>query len=213
VTRIGHVAVAAVLLLTACTTSQVTVIRTTTTQTVTHPPPSVAVTVDQFVRPLPPGDATPSGEIDRRCPYIRTGLNEDANGYDEHAANVADIEGDRIYRTTVLSRLRPIGCRFYFYAPPYEAVADIVPRTYPTALDAHNALVAIARLGTDAMSQPAFVPGVDGILYRTRFFIDDDRRDWAFAFAKGRVLVVVHTQRTDTSLSAMLLGKAVVGRF
>jgi hypothetical protein len=201
------------LLVCGCTQSHKTIVRTTTTSTVTSTPTLPHVAPDRFVRPLAPGTSPRAGEVERRCPYIRTGLNQDANGYDESAPNVADIEGDRIYRTTVLTRLHPVGCRFYFYAPPYEAVADIVPRTYPTAVDAHNALIATARLGRDPISQPGFVRGVDGILYRTRFFSDDGMRDWAFAFAKGRVLVVVHTQRKDTSLNALLLGKAVVGKF
>jgi hypothetical protein len=113
----------------------------------------------------------------------------------------------------VLTGLHPVGCRFYFYAPPYEALADIVPHTYATPGEAHNALIAAGRQGADAIGRPNFVPGVDGILYRTKFFADDGRRDWAFAFAKGRVLVVIHTHRTDTSLNALLLGKAVVAKF
>src|SRR5690348_4397225 len=167
---------------------------------------------DRAVAPLPFGAKTPKGEVERRCPYIRTGLNEDQS-YGGNGDNVADIEGDRIYRTTVLTGFKPVGCRWYFYAPPYEAIADIEPHRFATARNAHDALVLTARLGTEEISNPSFAPGVDGILYRTTFFGQDGRRDWAFAFAKGRVLVVVHTQRKDTSLNAFLLGQAVVGKF
>ena len=184
---------------------------TTTTRTSTQPATPYHPKPDRAVAPLPYGAKAPKGEVDKRCPYIKTGLNQDSSYVP--GTNVADIEGDRIYRTTVLTRLPPVGCRLYFYAPPYEAVADILPRTFKTALDAHNALVLTARLGTEPISKPSFVAGVDGILYRTTFFAQDGHRDWAFAFAKGKVLVVVHTQRTDTSLNAFDLGKAIVGKF
>ena len=67
--------------------------------------------------------------------------------------------------------------------------------------------------GTHATGRPGFVPGVDGILFQTAFFAPDRGKDWAFAFAKGRVLVVIHTQQTNSPLNAELLGKAVVARF
>jgi hypothetical protein len=113
----------------------------------------------------------------------------------------------------VLTSLKPVGCRFYFYAPPYEAIADIVPRTFDSALDAHNAMVLTAtRTGTQATGKAAILKGVDAVLYRTKFFGPDGARDWACAFAKGRLMVIVHTQRSDTSLNALLLAKAVAAR-
>jgi hypothetical protein len=184
----------------------------TTTRTVTDSPSSPAnfkPPPATTVKPLAPGQRPHKGEVDKKCPYIRSGLNEDSGG----GVNLADIEGDRIYRTTVLTRLKPVGCRFYFYAPPYEAVADIRPRMFTTATAAHNALVLTARTGTEQLSEPNFVKGVDGICYRTKFFGADGRKDWAFAFAKGKLLVVVHTQRKDTSRNAFYLGKAIVAQF
>jgi hypothetical protein len=53
---------------------------------------------------------------------------------------------------------------------------------------------------------------VDAVLFRTRFFGPDGVRDWACAFAAGRLMVVVHTQRADTSLNALLLAKAIARR-
>jgi hypothetical protein len=161
------------------------------------------------VRPLPPGVKPHRGERERRCPYIRTGLNQDSGG----GVNVADIEGDRIYRTTVITTDHPVGCRFYFYAPPYEAVADIRPTTFATSTDAFNAMVRTAEAGRNQITERNFVPGVTGICYQTRFFGPDGRRDWAFVFAKGKVMVVVHTQRSDTSRNALYLGKAIAGKF
>jgi hypothetical protein len=178
------------------------------TRTPSAPPPFTPAPAAS-VRPLPPGAHPQRGETAKACPYVKAGLDQEPTT----GANVADIEGDHVYRTTVLTALHPIGCRFYFYAPPYEAIADIQPRTFATATAAHNAMVLTARAGGQEIAEPAFVPGVDGIRFQTRFFGPDGRKDWAFAFAKGRVLVVVHTQQTNASLNAQLLAQAVVDRF
>jgi hypothetical protein len=158
------------------------------------------------VAPLPPGAAPPAGEAERACPYIASTPSEDPN------VNVADIEGDHVYRTTVLTRHDPVGCRFYFYAGPYQAIADIVPRRFPDAVAAHNAMVLTAEAGSDAQGKKDMLPGIDAVLFRTAFFGPDGERDWACAFAKGKLLVVVHTQRSDTSYSALLLAKAVAAK-
>ena len=42
---------------------------------------------------------------------------------------------------------------------------------------------------------PSLVAGVDGILFQTKFFGPDGAADWACAFAKGTLLVIVHTQQ------------------
>jgi hypothetical protein len=161
------------------------------------------------VRPLPPGSTAPKGEKDRPCPYIRAGLNVDGGG----GVNLADLEGDRVYRTTVLSGYHPVGCRFYFYAPPYEAIADIRPRRFATEVAAHNAMVLTARTGHELITERDFVRGVDGICFRTKFFGEDGARDWAFVFAKGPTMVAVYTQRTDTSRNALYIAKAIAGKF
>jgi hypothetical protein len=161
------------------------------------------------VVPLPPGTQPRKGERERPCPYIRTGLNQDSGG----GVNMADLEGDRIYRTAVLTKYRPLGCRFYFYAPPYEAVADIRPFTLPTATDAYNAMVLTARKGRNQIAESNFAQDVPGVSFQTRYFGPDGRRDWAFVFAKGRHLVVIYTQRSDTSRNAVYIARAIVGRF
>ena len=126
---------------------------------------------------------------------------------------MADIEGDHVYRTTVLTGLKPVGCRFYFYAGPFEAIADIIPRVFASAAEAHNAMVLTARAGTEPIAQPNIAPGVDAIQYRTAFFGQDGSRDWACVFAKGRVMVIVHTQRTDEASSALYLARAIEAKF
>lgn len=107
---------------------------------------------------LAPGTPAPAGERDAPCPYIRTGVDEDPT--DE--PNVADIEGNRIHRTTVLTGLRPAGCRFYFINPPYQATADIQPFTYATAAAAHDQMVRIARAGRHQIGRPAFGGEIGG---------------------------------------------------
>ena len=193
---------------TTVTTHDVTQTRVVTETSAPHtftPPPAASVA------PLPPGAGTPRGEVERACPYIKPGL--DIDGYNE-PDSVAEIEGDRIYRMTVLTDFKPVGCRFYFYAPPYEAVADIQPHTFATATEAHNAMVLTAeKAGTDAIGRPDIAPGVDAVLFRTKFFGPDGGRDWACAFAKGKVMVVVHTQQNDVSLNALRLAQAIVGKF
>jgi hypothetical protein len=158
---------------------------------------------------MAPGAGPRAGEKDGRCPYIRTGLNEGSDG----GVNMADLEGDRIYRTTVLTDLRPVGCRFYFYAPPYEAVAEIRPTTFAAARDAYNAMILTAEAGRSQITAKDFVPGVTGISFQTKFFGPDGRKDWDFVFAKGKVLVGVYTQRSDTSRNALYIARAIAGKF
>jgi hypothetical protein len=203
------------LLVTGCTGSGTpsppasTIVQTVTeTQTPSAPPtftPAPATTV----RPLPPGAKAHAGETDGLCPYIRTGLDEQSDG----GVNMADLEGDRIYRTTRLTRYTPVGCRFYFYAPPYEAVADIRPMTFSSPTAARNAMILTAEAGRNPITERNFVAGLDGICFQTRFFGPDGRRDWAFVFAKGRVMVGVYTQQSKTSRNAVYIARAIAAKF
>jgi hypothetical protein len=145
--------------------------------------------------------------VERRCPYIASSPDQNPN------TNVADIDGSHVYRTTVLTRFIPVGCRFYFYASPYEAITDIEPRRFTTAQAAYNAMVLTGRAGAQPIGKRDIVPGVDGVLYRTKFFGADGARDWACVFAAGRTMVIVHTQRSDTSLNALLIARAIARRF
>jgi hypothetical protein len=214
-TRSAAVVAAAGLLLTACTGSGTpsapgsTLVRTVTETHSAPAAPSFTPAPAATVRPLPPGRKAPAGEKDGSCPYLRTGLNEQGDG----GVNLADLEGDRVYRTTRLTRYTPVGCRFYFYAPPYEAVADIRPTTFPSATAARNAMILTAEAGRNVITERDFVPGVDGICFQTRYFGPDGRRDWAFVFAKGRVMVGVYTQRSDTSRNALYIARAIAAGF
>lgn len=181
----------------------------TVVQTETPAAPSFRPAPATTVRPLAPGANPPAGEKDGLCPYIRTGLDEQSDG----GVNMADLEGDRIYRTTRLTTYKPVGCRFYFYAPPYEAVADIRPMTFPNPTAARDAMILTAEAGQNAITERGFVAGLDGICFQTRFFGPDGRRDWAFVFAKGKVMVGVYTQRSDTSRNALYIGRAIAAKF
>lgn len=184
-------------------------VTSTATTTRPAPPDSFTPAPAATVKPLGPGKKAPKGEKNGRCPYIRSGLDEDPTS----RPNVADIEGSRVGRTTILTSLEPVGCRFYFSYPDHHAIADIVPRTFASTAAAHNALVLTARAGTNIRSYPDFVRGVDGINYRTKFYGADGASDWAFAFAKGTVLVVVRTDQDDVGTNALYLARAIAAKF
>jgi hypothetical protein len=162
------------------------------------------------VPPQPPGHPLPRGEVDGSCPYIKAGLNieDDPSGND-----FADLEGNRVQRVTRLTALKPVGCRFYFQND-YHPTGDILPMTYPSAVEAYNAMVTTAEAGTSVQGVPSFVPGVDGISFRTKLYAPDAGQDWAFAFAKGNILVVVRTdQNSSLPANAEYIAKAIVNRF
>jgi hypothetical protein len=172
----------------------------------TSAPPGYTPPPARTVAPLPPGSSPAKGEVEKPCPYI-------ASTPEAGPDSVADIVGSHVLRTTVLTAAHPVGCRFYFYAGPYQAIADIVPRRFGSAAEAYAAMVATAAAGTSASGRSDLVPGIDGVLYRTEFFGPDGARDWACAFAAGAALVIVHTQRDDTSFSALRLAQVVAPRF
>jgi hypothetical protein len=200
----------AALMLTGCarrthvitTTSTV---MTTTTETLSapaSPAPASYVPVAPTVPPgLPPQQKkVPAGETEKNCPYI-------AN------SDVASIEGDHVYRTVVLDTMTPVGCRFYFYAPPFEAIADIEPTTFANPTLAYNAMIATGEAGKGWLSAKDIIPGVDGMTYQTTFFGPDHGTDYACTFAKGSVLVTVHTQQDNVSFNAKALAAAIAAKF
>ena len=211
------VAVAALLVLAACTSNSPAPGGTTSTRTATvvHTNPPTAShfkpATPAFVHAWPYGATKPKGEKEARCPYIRTGLNQDQdyNG----GVNLANLEGDRVSRTTLLTKLKPVGCRFYFGYSPYEAIADIRPYTFATATQAYNAMVLTARTGHEPIVEKNFVKGLTGICFRTKYYKQDGDRDWAFVFAKGKRMVVVYTQQNDVSRNALYIAQAIASKF
>jgi hypothetical protein len=216
VKRLVLLVAAAAVVLAGCTSEQgaeptPTERTVTSTVTGTRTPPGADYTPAPAttVKPLNSGAEPRKGEKEALCPYLRTGLNQDPT----NKPNVADIEGDRIYRTTILTDLAPVGCRFYFAYSAHEAVADIQPRTFATATAAYTAMIRTSEAGTEQITEKNFSGTLTGICYRTKFFGPDGARDWAFVFAKGKVMVVVHTQRTDSSRNALYLAQAIAARF
>ena len=127
--------------------------------------------------------------------------------------NVADIVGSHVYRTTVLTaRGRPAagststpavrGGRRHrgpdLRQRPGRAQCDDPYRRGGPGGDRP----AEPRAGRAAASR-----------YRTEFYGPDAGRDWACAFAAASIMVVVHTQRTDTAAAAVYLAQAVAGHF
>lgn len=204
-------------LLTGCTRSasggpsgspsvtETTVTRTRPAPTSSAPPVSSAAPTytpapATTVPGLAPGHPLPAGEVDGTCPYIAT-------------QTAADIEGDRIYRTTIIKSLTPVGCRFYFWCCDYEAIADIIPTTFGSAVEAHNAMVLTGQAGGGLIGVPNLIPGVDAVLYQTKFYGPDGDRDWACTFAKGKVMVTVHTQQNDVSFNAKNFAATIAPKF
>ena len=64
---------------------------------------------------------------------------------------------------------KPVGCRFYFIAPPYNPTADIRPQTFANAEQAYNTMVLTASAGKQANTYQDFAPGVGDISYRPKF--------------------------------------------
>jgi hypothetical protein len=181
----------------------------TETQTITRSPSATPSSSTYVVPPAATVPALgsahaamPAGEVEGTCPYI---ANQD----------FADLEGDRVYRTSTITTLKPVGCRFYFWASPFEAIGDIMPTTLATATDAYNAMVATGAAGTGTIGVKDLVPGVDAVLYKTTYFGPDNAKggDWACAFAKGNVMVIVHTQQTNVSYNARAIAAAIAPKF
>ncbi|SDI84318.1 protein of unknown function [Frankineae bacterium MT45] len=208
-------ALLAPLLLAGCsrsapTAASGTTIYRTVTVTVTSPAapkPTTAPTAAFVAKPqvpvgdIPPGGAIPSGWSKGDCPYIDT-------------ATAAGANGNHIYLTTV-SNAKPVTCRFYFWADPFNAVLEIAPTTFATATEAHNAMVLTAKaspIPSSVSSYPGFAPGVDLISFQTQLYGPDNGKDWAAVFAKGKTMVLVRTQQ-DVSEDARHIAQFIVGKF
>ena len=194
-------------LLAACTSgspgpgdSTHTVVTTITTHRPKRPAQTFTPAPGTTVIGLPPGASPAAGEQEGSCPYIST---QDA----------ADTEGNRVYRTTTITSRNPVGCRFYFWCCDYHATMDILPQTFDTPTDAYNAMVRTGEAGSNVTGIPSLVPGVAAVLYQTRFYGPDGGTDWACTFAKGRIMVTVHTNQNDVSFNARQLAQLIAQKF
>jgi len=136
-------------------------------------------------------------ETDGDCPYIST---EDA----------ADLEGNRIGRTTVVST-NPPGCRFYFAYNLAHMTLQISTQTFGDPVDAYNAMVTASEAGQNAAATEGIGDGA--VLYQTAFYPPDGNNDWACTFVKGTVLVTVNTDQVSPSTNARNIAAAIAPKF
>jgi hypothetical protein len=188
------------LVLTACTSGATKVVDSSITRTETITP-SAGATGPVDTRPVVAQDATD-------CPVLSF-------------ADAASMGGMRLSHVQVLKQgSATVGCRFYAISTGLaqsehlhgEDVIEITSTRYATPLSAHNALALLADKGTDP-AQYTIAPGIVGVAFRTAFDPVDGARDWAVAFAKASVLVVVHTATTVTSYNAVQIAQSIVGKY
>jgi hypothetical protein len=206
--RVSVVIAAAGLALAACspktpppivTTTVISTVVPATSRPEPPPTPTFRPTPAADVAVLPDVGSLPAHWVDGACPYL-------------HMRTAMDLEGNRIGRSTI-SQDRPTSCTFYYAYAPHRATLQVAPAYFATAVDAYNAMVLTGRAGTDVDSRPGIAPGVDAVLYRTRFYAPDGGRNWACSFAKGTTMVTIRTDRTDTSFNAVEIATVVAAHF
>lgn len=168
----------------------------TTTQTITrNAPRSTPASV-----PTGPIAVGPVKAVEGDCPYISV-------------TDASTKEGNRIDKHYVLTAHgKTVGCRFMFWTDAY-AVLEITKRTYANADAAYNAMVRIGQRGANYHGVKGLVPGVDAILYQTRFYAPDGATDWACTFAKGTSVVTVNTAQNNVEFNARDIAKTIAPRF
>jgi hypothetical protein len=130
-------------------------------------------------------------EIDGPCPYI---ANQDW----------ADHEGNRVGRSVQLATT-PVGCRFYFQYDPNHITGEITIQRFSTTTRAFNAVV------TAANGHPEFVDDKDigdgAISIKAAL---QGTPTWECIFAKGKLVVSVHTSQDHPSDNARTLARMIV---
>jgi hypothetical protein len=210
VTRTVVAAALAAALLTGCTAHSAApagpsspVPTTTTVETITKPPP----TANQ--RPIDTGPTKASSAPD--CPL----------GGEQAVANKI---GMRLARIQVLSTGGTVrGCRIYAlqHSPlattehlpgPHQPAVEVTSARYVDADAAHNAVARLADRGRNPQ-RVHITPGVVGACFQTTFYPRDHGRDWACAFAKGTIAVLVRTVVVSPALDAIAVARLVAGHF
>ena len=128
----------------------------------------------------------------------------------------------RLGRITVLrSGGRTAGCRFYAlqhshlhvteHLPgPHQPVVEIVTRSYPTPLAAHNAFVLLSRKGANA--HQVDLGRTTGVCFQTNFYRKDHGQDWACAASVRRTEVVVHSVDITGTFNTVAVMNSVLRR-
>jgi hypothetical protein len=152
------------------------------------PPPSTT--------PPPSTPGAPS-EVEGDCPYLSR---DDAS----------DFEGNKVGRTTVVTTTPP-GCNFYFAYGDGHMTLQISTQTFPDPIDAYNAMVTTANAAASADPVAGIADGA--VLYQVGFYDLDADQDWACAFVKGTVLVVVNTSQKSPSYNARHIAETIAPLF
>jgi len=127
----------------------------------------------------------------------------------------------RLGRITRLTGAGVSGCRFYAlqgsplhaseHLPgPKQPVLEIIARSYPSELSAHNAVATDARSGHSA--QRASFGKIEGACFQTNFYPKDHGQDWACAANKQRTEVVIHSVDTTGTFSTASILRSVLRR-
>jgi hypothetical protein len=168
----------------------------TTTQTVTRTAPRSTPKAG----PTGPIAVGPIKAVEGECPYLSV-------------TDASTKEGNRIDKHYVLmAQGKPVGCRFMFWTNGY-AVLEITKRTYASANAAYNAMVRIGQRGGNPHGVKGLVPGVDAMLYQTRFYEPDGATDWACTFAKGTTVVTVNTAQNNVEFNAREIARTIAPKF
>jgi len=85
---------------------------------------------------------------------------------------------------------------------------EILLAKYGSPLGAHNAFVSTAKNGAD-YQRVKIEPGNTGICYRTSVWRKDKGTDWACAFSKGKIAVVIRTIVTTGAYSVVQVAQAI----
>ena len=202
--RLLPAAVALTLLLTvtACTKSTPTVTTTTTITTTTTTTPPVGPTGPVSTGPVSETTAA-------SCPYI---------SYDQARSDA----GYRLDRISTLSQDgKVVGCRFYpsqylatseHLPPPSQVAIEILANDYAGHTAAFNAMVLLARSGTNPQ-QYSPASGNTGICYQATFWSADNGKDWECAFTKNATLVTIKTVVTDPALNVISIAQTIYPKF
>lgn len=132
-------------------------------------------------------------EVEGDCPYLSR---EDASS----------LEGNMVGRVTVVTT-EPPGCNFYFAYGDGHRVLQISTQRFIDPIDANNAMVLAAQSGSNA--DPVTGIGDAAVLYQVGFYDLDAAQDWACAFIKGALLVIVNTDQKSPSFNARAVAEAV----
>jgi len=134
---------------------------------------------------------------------------------------VRNTMGMRLGRLTRLHGAGVSGCRFYALqnSPLHtsehlpgakQPVLEILVRRLPTAVEAHDAVVLLARTGANV--HRVHLGHTTGACFQTHFYPKDRGKDWACAASVRRTVVVVHSVDTTGTFGTATVTRAVLRR-